>query len=70
MRQLNLPRVASRSVFFSSSSYVPPEASAAGGVKSIPSVLNEVLTPTGVVMPKVVHRVLGPEVSQSVVILV
>lgn len=69
MRQLNLPRVASRSVFFSSSSNVPPEASA-GGVKSIPSVLNEVLTPTGVVMPKVVHRVLGPEVSQSMVTLV
>jgi len=41
------------------SSYGPWSAVA---VKSIPSALNEVLTPTGVVMPRVVHRVLDAQV--------
>lgn len=58
--QLAYPRVAAKTL-----SYASPGCFE-NNVKCIPSTLNEVLTPTGVVMPRVVHRVLDPQVESTV----
>jgi hypothetical protein len=63
LRQLSSPRPASTYYGYGPSSAA--DKAAAGRIlvgRSIPSALHEVLTPTGVVMPKVVHQVLEAQV--------